>query len=101
MISIWYYVTLGSTILNSIGCLLAAAFLVIYGVECQRREHELKYLSVRTNGSEPVPAAPKISETAVQDSGGKEDSDGEQTERPGSAAANVTESIDEKTSEGA
>ncbi|KAL1380834.1 hypothetical protein pipiens_013902 [Culex pipiens pipiens] len=95
VVSIWYYVTLGSTILNSIGCLLAAAFLVIYGVECQRREHELKYLSVRTtNGSEPMPAAPKISETAVQDSGGKEeDSDGEQTERPGSAAANVTEII--------
>uniref|UniRef100_A0A1Q3FVG0 Putative secreted protein n=1 Tax=Culex tarsalis TaxID=7177 RepID=A0A1Q3FVG0_CULTA len=104
VLSIWYYVTLGSTILNSLGCLLSAAFLVIYGVECQRREHELRYMTVRTNGTgEPVAAAtvaPKIGETAVQDSGGKDEKEeeAEGTERP-SSAANVTESIDEKTSE--
>ncbi|XP_055526320.1 uncharacterized protein LOC129719024 [Wyeomyia smithii] len=50
VLGIWYYVTLGSAILNSLGCLLAAGFLVIYGVECQRRENQLKYFSVRTNG---------------------------------------------------
>lgn len=91
VLSIWYYVTLGSTILNSLGCLLAAAFLVIYGVECQRREHELKYLSVRTNGTEP-----KVPATTVQDSGGREEEEEEGTEQP-TNAANVTESIDEKT----
>ncbi|XP_058811298.1 uncharacterized protein LOC131676193 [Topomyia yanbarensis] len=51
VLGIWYYVTLGSTVLNSLGCLLAAGFLIIYGVECQRRDQQLKYYSVRTNGN--------------------------------------------------
>uniref|UniRef100_A0A182M2L8 Uncharacterized protein n=1 Tax=Anopheles culicifacies TaxID=139723 RepID=A0A182M2L8_9DIPT len=35
--SIWYYVMLVSTVLNSFGCLLATIFLVIYSIECMRR----------------------------------------------------------------
>uniref|UniRef100_A0A182WRB2 Uncharacterized protein n=1 Tax=Anopheles quadriannulatus TaxID=34691 RepID=A0A182WRB2_ANOQN len=35
--SIWYYVMLVSTLLNSAGCLLATTFLVIYSMECFRR----------------------------------------------------------------
>uniref|UniRef100_A0A182NVF1 Uncharacterized protein n=1 Tax=Anopheles dirus TaxID=7168 RepID=A0A182NVF1_9DIPT len=35
--SIWYYVMTVSTVLNSVGCLLAAIFLVIYSVEWLRR----------------------------------------------------------------
>ncbi|XP_052873344.1 uncharacterized protein LOC128278649 [Anopheles cruzii] len=38
VLGIWYYVTIVSTVLNSIGCLLAATFLVIYGIECMRRD---------------------------------------------------------------
>uniref|UniRef100_A0A182PL42 Uncharacterized protein n=1 Tax=Anopheles epiroticus TaxID=199890 RepID=A0A182PL42_9DIPT len=35
--SIWYYVMIVSTLLNSAGCLLATTFLVIYSIECIRR----------------------------------------------------------------
>lgn len=35
--SIWYYVMIASTLLNSLGCLLATIFLVIYSIECMRR----------------------------------------------------------------
>uniref|UniRef100_A0A182QQY5 Uncharacterized protein n=1 Tax=Anopheles farauti TaxID=69004 RepID=A0A182QQY5_9DIPT len=35
--SIWYYVMIVSTLLNSSGCLLAAIFLVIYSIEWLRR----------------------------------------------------------------
>lgn len=35
--TIWYYVTITSTLLNSAGCLLAATFLVIYAIDCIRR----------------------------------------------------------------
>ncbi|XP_058063485.1 uncharacterized protein LOC131213461 [Anopheles bellator] len=38
VLGIWYYVTIVSTVLNSIGCLLAATFLVIYGIDCMRRD---------------------------------------------------------------
>ncbi|XP_055603169.1 uncharacterized protein LOC129751590 [Uranotaenia lowii] len=51
VLGIWYYFTLCSTMLNSIGCLLAAAFLVIYSIEClwRRELNEVKYVGVRTN----------------------------------------------------
>uniref|UniRef100_A0A182VVQ2 Uncharacterized protein n=1 Tax=Anopheles minimus TaxID=112268 RepID=A0A182VVQ2_9DIPT len=35
--SIWHYVMIVSTLLNSFGCLLATLFLVIYSIECMRR----------------------------------------------------------------
>lgn len=82
----WYYIALSFAILSSLGCLFASSFLVIYGIECQRRhEQEQKYFTVRTNGDAPTSSSrvdQRSSEdretvttttttgTAVQDSGG-------------------------------
>ncbi|ETN64664.1 hypothetical protein AND_003588 [Anopheles darlingi] len=58
VLGIWYYVTIVSTVLNSLGCLLAASFLLIYGIECMRRDgidHPPPVLLRKTNG-ENAPA---------------------------------------------
>nr|XP_019552236.2 uncharacterized protein LOC109422057 [Aedes albopictus] len=86
VLSVWYYIALSFAILSSLGCLFASSFLVIYGIECQRRhEQEQKYFTVRTNGDAPTSSSrvnQRSSEereavttttttgTAVQDSGG-------------------------------
>lgn len=49
-----YYIALTFTILSSLGCLFASSFLVIYGIEFQRRqEQDQRYFTVRTNGDAP------------------------------------------------
>ncbi|XP_050084722.1 uncharacterized protein LOC126570774 [Anopheles aquasalis] len=53
VLSIWYYVMIVSTVLNSLGCLLAASFLLIYGIECMRNDgmdHAPALLQRKTNG---------------------------------------------------
>ncbi|XP_052900553.1 uncharacterized protein LOC128306923 [Anopheles moucheti] len=68
--SIWYYVMIVSTLLNSIGCLLATIFLVIYSIECMRRSdrqsHRAKngetgermVVNVITATNNPIPGHP-------------------------------------------
>ncbi|XP_053681564.1 uncharacterized protein LOC128732343 [Sabethes cyaneus] len=110
VLGIWYYVTLGSALLNSLGCLLAAGFLVIYGVECQRRDNQLKYFTVRTNGNGARLAQHN---TADEGSGGggesseasaacgkpPEDNELLSSEPPTQPESKVTESIDLKTTQ--
>lgn len=101
VLSVWYYITLSFMILSSLGCLLTSSFLVIYGIECQRRhEQEQKYFTVRTNGDHPPAKTSdqrKSEEPAtVQDSGGVGDA-GERVLSNGDT--NVTGSVDVKTTE--
>ncbi|XP_065084974.1 uncharacterized protein LOC135707161 [Ochlerotatus camptorhynchus] len=102
VLSVWYYIALSFAILSSLGCLLATSFLVIYGIECQRRhEQEQKYFTVRTNGDPPSSSSSskatdqrKSEEPgAVQDSGG-----GDGTVLT-NGDKNVTESVGFKTTE--
>ncbi|XP_055620577.1 uncharacterized protein LOC129764936 [Toxorhynchites rutilus septentrionalis] len=108
---IWYYVTLVSTVLSSLGCLLAATFLAIYGVECQRRIQERKYLKAREaapSGSNGIKMTEwKVDDESTNAAAATDDTGAECTEtKPLQAdssrrksSADVTESIDIKTSE--
>ncbi|XP_062538330.1 uncharacterized protein LOC134206615 [Armigeres subalbatus] len=105
-----YYIALSFAILSSLGCLFASSFLVIYGIEFQRRnEQDQRYYTVRTNGDassavssnrtdqrkseEPVSttAATGDATATVQDAGG-----GESTVSNGNMTS-MTEREDDKT----
>ncbi|XP_058445176.1 uncharacterized protein LOC131426453 [Malaya genurostris] len=115
VLGIWYYVTLGSTVLNSLGCLLAAVFLVIYGVECQRREQQLKYFGVRSNGNgtgmrlaersdedtekQSLDTGGRSSATSTEKPSNDDDVDGPFPVQQTHSDSNVTDSIGVKTTE--